>query len=133
MLLPPAYKLHWWGNGMKRDDDLIRSLMFEAEAAKDWRLIEVGSIILSPDPEQSRRAYHLLLLCDAGLFAQVGKGVFRLTNAGHDWVAAVRDDTVWARTKDAAGKVGGASLQLLGSIATAYVKQELSKLGIPIE
>ena len=65
---------------MRRDDDLIRSLMFEAEAADDWRLAEIGAFVLNPDPKESRRAYHLILLCDAGLFTRVGKGVFRLTN-----------------------------------------------------
>lgn len=117
---------------MKRDDDLIRSLMFEAEAATDWRLSERGAVVLNPDPESNRRAYHLILLCDAGLFSQVGKGVFRLTNSGHDWLATVRDDTVWSKTKVAAGKVGGASLQILGSIATGYVKQKLVELGVPL-
>lgn len=118
---------------MRRDDDLIRSLMFEAEAANDWRLAEIGAIVLNPDPEASRRAYHLMLLCDAGLFTRVGDGVFRLTNAGHDWLTAVRDNTVWAKTKDAAQKVGGASLQLMGSIATGLVKQKLAELGIPLD
>ena len=118
---------------MRRDDDLIRSLMFEAEAANDWRLVEIGAIVLNPDSETSRRAYHLMLLCDADLFTQVGKGVFRLTNAGHDWLMAVRDYTVWKKTKDAAQKVGGASLQIMGSIATALVKQKLGELGIPLD
>lgn len=118
---------------MQRDDELIRSLMFEAEAVADWRLAEVGAIVLNPEPESNRRAYHLMLLCDAGLFTQVGKGVFRLTNAGHDWLTAVRDDTIWSKTKDAAGKVGGTSLTIMGAIATGYVKQKLAVLGVPID
>lgn len=118
---------------MRRDDDLIRSLMFEAEAAADWRLVETGAIELNPSREVGRRAYHLMLLCDAGLFTQVSKDTFRLTNVGHDWLAAVRDDTIWTKTKEAAGKVGGASLQIMGSIATGFVKQKLADLGIPLD
>lgn len=118
---------------MKRDDDLIRSMMFEAEAADDWRLVETGAILMNPSTEQHRRGYHAILLCDAGLFAQVGKGVYRLTNTGHDWVVAVRDDTIWKKTKEATAQVGGASLQLMGSIATGYIKQKLTELGIPLD
>jgi len=117
---------------MKRDDDLVRSLMFEAEAADDWRIVESGAVVLSPKPEESKRAYHLILLCDAGLCSQVGNGIFRLTNQGHDWLAAVRDDTIWNKTKAAAGTVGGASLQVMGSIATGFVKQKLAEHGIPL-
>lgn len=118
---------------MQRDDELIRALMFEAEADADWRLSEIGAVVINPDPESNKRAYHLVLLCDAGLFTRVGNGVFRLTNAGHDWLAAVRDDTIWSKTKDAAGKVGGASLTVMGAIATGYVKQQLVALGVPID
>lgn len=118
---------------MRRDEDLVRSLMFQAEANEDWRLAEAGAVLLSPSPEENRRAYHLHLLVDAGLFAQVGKGIFRLTNAGHDWLDAVRDDTIWNRTKNAADRVGGVGLQLLSSIATGFVKQQLRDLGVPID
>lgn len=117
---------------MKRDDDLIRLMMFEVEAADDWRLLEAGVIQTSLSPEENRRAYHAILLCDAGLFAQVERGVYRLTSTGHDYISAVRDDTIWKKTKGAASLVGGASLQLMGSIATGYIKQELTKLGIPL-
>lgn len=118
---------------MRRDDDLIRSLMFEAEGHDDWRFTEAGALVIDPTPEENQRGYHLLLLVDAGLFTQVGGGVFRLTNAGHDWLDAVRDDTVWGRTKDAAGRVGGVGLNMMAAIAKGYVKQTLQEYGVPIE
>lgn len=118
---------------MQRDDELIRSLMLDAEASADWRVTEMGAIEIDPDPESDKRAYHLILLCDAGLFAREGRAIFRLTSAGHDWLDAVRDDTIWTKTKDAAGKVGGASLGIMGAIATGYVKQKLVAFGVPLD
>lgn len=118
---------------MQRNDDLFRELMFEAEAATDWRILEAGARVLSPTPEQSQREYHLLLLTDAGFVTTVSSGTYRLTNAGHEWLDTVRDETVWNKTKEAAGKVGGASLGLLAAIATGYAKERLRALGIPVE
>lgn len=117
---------------MRRDDDLIRSLMFQAEKHDDWHLIETGALVMNPTPEENKRAYHIHLLVDAGLFAQVGNGVFRLTNSGHDWLDAVRDETIWNRTKDVASRVGGVGLDMLATIATGYVKQRLQELGVPL-
>lgn len=116
---------------MKRDDDLIRTMLFDAEAQDDWRFLEVGGELLNPEPEENRRAYHAELLVDAGLVAEVGRGVYRLTNAGHDWLDAVRDDTIWRRTKAGAAKVGGVGLQMMGAIAMGYVKEKLAAAGIP--
>ncbi|RGP38341.1 DUF2513 domain-containing protein [Pseudotabrizicola alkalilacus] len=118
---------------MRRDNDLIRSLLFEAEAMDDWLLCESGTIVINADQEDVRRGYHLLLLCDTGLFLEVDEGVFRLMNAGHDWLEAVRDETVWRKTKEAAGKVGGVGLDLMGSIATGFVKQKLAEFGVPLD
>lgn len=118
---------------MRRETDLIRTLMLEAESEDDWLLFETGTSVKDADPEAVKRGYHLMLLCDAGLFVEVNSGVYRLTNDGHDWLAAVRDDTIWNKTKEATGKVGGAGLQLIGSIAAGFVKQKLAALGIPLD
>ena len=119
---------------MKRDDDFIRDLLLEAEA--DDGPYFTAPLNLSPSAEAQKRYVHAVLLTDAGFFAEVNDGMFRLTNQDHDYLAAIRDDGIWAKTREAAGKVGGGAggvaLGVMKEIATGYVRQELTKLGVPI-
>lgn len=50
-----------------------------------------------------------------------------LTSKGHDFADSVRDDKIWATTKEGALKAGGFTLELLGSIAKGLVKKQLEK------
>lgn len=114
---------------MKRDDDLIRALLFEAEASDEAYLFELVTKDSTADEE--RRYMHAVWLSDAGFFQEANKGVFRITNQGHDYLAAIRDEGIWLKTKAAASTVGGVGLSVMKDIASAYVKQELSdRLGI---
>lgn len=116
---------------MKRDDDLIRDLLFEAEASDQPYLLAVMS--MNPSEADLKRHMHAVWLSDAGFFQQVNDGVFRITNQGHDYLAAIRDDSVWKKTKEAASTAGGVGLGVMKDIAVAYVKQELSnRLGLPL-
>ena len=64
---------------------------------------------------------------------EVDSGIFRLTNQGHDYLAAIRDDGIWQKTKEAASSAGGVGLGVMKDIAVAYVKQELStRLGMAL-
>lgn len=118
---------------MKRDDDRLRTLMFEIEAHEDPLYV----FFLSFDSGRSEREtyYHLRLLCDAGFLEETGEtgGEFRMTNQGHDFLASVRDDTVWRKTRTAAAHLSGTSLGILHDIAVGYVRQKLRELGVPIE
>lgn len=111
---------------MKRNDDLIRDLLFEAEASDDP--------LFGPFDDEDEKGYaHAILLCDAGFFHEVDSGIFRLTNQGHDYLAAIRDDGIWQKTKEAASSAGGVGLGVMKDIALAYVKQELStRLGMAL-
>lgn len=116
---------------MKRDDDLIRDLLFEAEDSDEPYLLAVMS--MNPSEADLKRHMHAVWLSDAGFFQQVNDGVFRITNQGHDYLAAIRDDGVWKKTKEAASTAGGVGLGVMKDIAVAYVKQELStRLGLPL-
>ncbi|KQQ34863.1 hypothetical protein ASG19_13935 [Rhizobium sp. Leaf306] len=116
---------------MKRDDEYIRQLLLDLEASEETDL--VSTLLISSDEEQEKQYYHLQLLCDAALMKEVQTGVFRMTNQGHDFVSAIRSDTVWKKTKTGAGKLGGVSLEILRDIATAYIKDEVKKvLGISL-
>lgn len=116
---------------MKRDDDYIRELLFEAEASSEPYLMVAQHI--SMNAEQKKRHQHAELLCDAGFFQAVNKGVYRITNQGYDYLSAVRADTVWNKTKEAAGQLGGVTLGIMKDLAVAYVKQEAkAKLGFDL-
>lgn len=116
---------------MKRDDDYIRDLLFEAEASDQPYLLAV--LVMSPSEADLKRHMHAVWLSDAGFFQEVNKGVFRITNQGHDYLAAIRDDGVWQKTKTAASTAGGVGLGVMKDIAVAYVRQELSdRLGIAL-
>ncbi len=116
---------------MKRDDELLREMLFEFEDGDDW--LKVFAQHLSMPPEERRKIGHLNLLVDAGLVVQVGDATFRLSNSGHDYLAAIRSNTVWKKTKEGAAKVGGMTLAMMKDLAVAYVKQEAAeKLGIAL-
>ena len=54
-----------------------------------------------------------------------------MTNQGHDYLEAIRSDTVWNKTKQGAAEVGGMTLGMMKDLAIAYFKQEVAgKLGI---
>lgn len=59
---------------------------------------------------------------------EVNRGVFRMTNQGHDFLAAVRSDTIWSKTKAGAGMLGGVTLGIMRDIALEYLKQEAKKV-----
>lgn len=117
---------------MRRDDDMIRKLMLDFEAQDDPLLVHV--LTLNPDEEDERTYFHLKLLADAGFLEERGKsgGVFRMTNAGHDFCAAIRDDTIWAKTKTASASVAGVSLGVMKDIGVGYLRARLIEMGIPL-
>lgn len=116
---------------MKRDDDFIRDLLFEAEASDQPYLVAV--LVMNPSEVDLKRHMHAVWLSDAGFFQEVNNGVFRITNQGHDYLAAIRDEGIWQKTKMAASTAGGVGLSVMKDIAVAYVRQELSeRLGIAL-
>jgi hypothetical protein len=110
---------------MKRDDDFIRALLFEAESSdQDLMIFED----LSPTLEDEKRKVHTLLLCDSGFFARNGQYRYRITNQGHDYLAVIRDDTIWKKTKEGAAKLGGGTLGMMRDLALALAKQRIADL-----
>ncbi|WP_260011648.1 hypothetical protein [Leisingera aquaemixtae] len=69
---------------MKRNDDLLREMLFEFEA--DQSGVLHFRKFLSMPQEQIERNHHVSLLSDAGLVTQVSETGFRLTNMGHDYI-----------------------------------------------
>ncbi len=119
---------------MHRDDEYMRELLFEIE---DWpRETYVTTRSLNPTPDLEKKNHHLTLLCDCDLLVEVDRrqvsAAYRMTNTGHDFTKALRDDTVWAKTKKAISSAGGyLTLELMVPLALEAFKAELtSRLGI---
>ena len=120
---------------MKRNDDLIRELMLHLENASGYTndSTQIGGYA------RDEIAYHLALIHKQG-FAE-GPGakyssdgydptipavvlITRLTPAGHDFIANLRDDAVWEQVKSRSAKAGGSlSLDILGQLGGAVIKQ----------
>ncbi|WP_058363022.1 DUF2513 domain-containing protein [Xanthomonas translucens] len=122
---------------MTRDDDLIRTLMLVLEQASGY----VNDSLVVEGYTRDQVAYHLGLIVRAGFaegpqprYSSTGSDptiptsvvVLRLSPAGHDFIATLRDDTVWTKVKERLAKVGGsASLEVIGQVGASVAKQML--------
>lgn len=109
---------------MKREMDLIRKLLLRIEAHK-------GDDVLWIKDEPSL-VYHAELAHEAGLIQAVptrntdGRAVMlavqKLTWAGHEFLDAARNETVWAKARDAIKQKGGSwTFDVLKALLTRYL------------
>lgn len=123
---------------MKRDWDTIREILTRLEEVT----AEEGCLRLSSFPVDRAAdiSYHLELLLEAGLvkgemLGEFGGGpddfiVLRLTWQGHEFLDAIRSDTVWQKTKKSFVS-GGLSMtfdlvkSVAADIAASYLKSSV--------
>jgi hypothetical protein len=115
--------------------ELVREILLAVE--RD--LTSVGSNVHSIQIEgrsPDEISYHVLLLHGAGFVeAKVARPlrggaryfITAMTWQGHELLDSIRDPEVWKRTKAAAVKAGGASIEFMWEIAKAYGKQVLKE------
>lgn len=99
---------------MKRDLELIRNILLAIEASEDD---EPASIDLNfPGVDDLLLYGHVRLLQEAGFIHAIQRQGFNsralwiphsLTWRGHDFLSAIRDETVWLRVKARANFAGG--------------------------
>jgi hypothetical protein len=106
---------------MKRDMNLIRSILLEIErVADDRRYFSLRDSELAPDDVLF---YHLSLLKEAGLINATLTGqrlaaVHGLTWNGHEFLDNIRNDKVWADvTQRVAGHGGSAAFSVIVELA----------------
>ncbi|MBC2592864.1 DUF2513 domain-containing protein [Ruficoccus amylovorans] len=101
---------------MKRDFDLIRSIMLQVEQADSGTALVVLEV--GPDIRDSAVAEHIELMVEADLV--VGEvfsrdpltfAIQRLTWGGHDFLENARNDTIWKKVV-AQSKAKGSSMTL---------------------
>lgn len=124
---------------MRRNMDLVRELLLIFEAIP----MEQGDVIyMMPYDEKIRVegfepdaiVYHTGLLIEAGLIdpgsSRMMEGItFRsLTWAGHDFLDAIRDPEIWAKTKKGAIAAGGFTMDLLRDLAKGFIRKQVEEL-----
>jgi hypothetical protein len=50
-----------------------------------------------------------------------------MTNQGYDYLEAIKNETVWAKTKEEVTKLGGATVDMIKDIAVALIKREFAE------
>jgi len=113
---------------MKRDLDLIRSVLLAVEAEETQVAI--------PGYTEKQVLYHCALAIEAGLLSgqtipdaegqPYGVIVQRLTWAGHDFLDASRSETLWQKAKDQILKSGGSwTFEVVQTLLTELAKRAL--------
>jgi hypothetical protein len=91
---------------MKRDWDIIRDILIKTEKLQQGETFDLEHV---QDDQQAAYAYHVEIMKDAGLLnATIAKDmslepntffIQSMTWEGHELIDAIRNDTVWAKTK----------------------------------
>lgn len=119
---------------MKRDMDLVRRILVETECAS--APLDISAFLDEEHATVEDVAYHVELmqhhgLIDASIQRNMGGSVaygkvIALTWDGCDYLDAIRDDRVWAKSKDAIRKaVGSTTMGLMKETAVAIGKQAI--------
>jgi len=117
---------------MKRDMDVVRQIL---QATED--LDHEGQLTKLSGVDQHTFVHHVILMKEAGLIeaqAMAGSGsmanfarVTRLTWAGHEFLDAARDDTLWQKAKTNVMRPG---LSFTFDLVKEWLKTEISQ-GLP--
>lgn len=118
---------------MKRDLDLIRALLTQFEGLPLDGGVIANELALEPWTKD-QIVYHCFLMSESGLIhaRQVntlrGKNiiVLSLAAAGHDYLDAVRNDTIWNKVKarlEVEGTAG--SLEIAKALALSFIMKKL--------
>lgn len=96
---------------MKRDMDCFRAVLLKIEELPSYTIMK-GTEVEGYSAEQT--GYHIKLAQDAGFIVAKSlddeAGIFmveRLTYAGHEFLDAARDDTLWQKAKQTVMKNTG--------------------------
>ncbi|MBO9718611.1 DUF2513 domain-containing protein [Xanthomonas phaseoli] len=123
---------------MKRDDDLIRTLLLNIESRHQGGSLW-GTDVSPIGANEAAVGEHLRLLIDAGFIRgeshsgidtlYLVPGNFQIDGLkweGHEFLNTIRSDEVWKRTKEKIKSVGGSvSTTIMAQVAAAISKSML--------
>ena len=116
---------------MKLDPDCVRDVLIEIEEKS-----KVGVMLVFPSDSEllpkygrDKLEYHLrqcvwngfVKIYDDGIQTNGDYQVKDLAPPAHTFLANIRSDTIWKKTKEAANKVGSISLDVLATTAAQIV------------
>ena len=121
---------------MKRDMDLVREMLLLLSNADHPlsfdEMLPKGSTLWSREVA----AYHMQMLVEEAHLVRAidashmgGRDWInaQLTWQGQDFLESVRDETVWAKTREGAKKLGGVTFDMFIGLAKEYAKAEVKK------
>ena len=112
---------------MKRDMDLVRTILLAVEAIPDESMGQFVNRIDRVDSGVFAR--HVEIMLEAGLVeghvVHAGRSIRANVNGitwdGYEFLDSIRSDTAWAKTKARiAGTVGSASFEVIKAVAVSY-------------
>lgn len=117
---------------MKLNLDCMRDILVFVESmqyGKVWSMKNLHDLL--PNYEDSELQYHCLKLIECGFLnakstrtvnspPQIFR-IYDLTYEGHQFLADIRSDNTWNKTKEIAKNVGSESLSAIREIATSVV------------
>lgn len=113
---PNSREVALFRRNMKRDFDLIRSILLQVEKADSGK--PVHSLQVDESVADAVLAEHIQLAIDASLIEgqvisddPVGFAITRLTWQGHDFLEHARNDTLWKKVQ-AEAKTKGTSVTI---------------------
>jgi hypothetical protein len=127
---------------MKRDMELIRKILIYIQDNHDggYETLKIptseGSLPFLEGYNFNTLIYHLDLLFNAGLVKKLGDdeaalGLFEiegLTWQGHEFLDAIRDETVWKKTQEVAQTAGVGTLTAIKDIAVQVAVSFATKI-----
>lgn len=127
---------------MKLNHDCIRDILMSIESMKYGEVWTIDNLLslLHNYPKETLQ-YHCVKLYEAGLIDAVTVHTIRspeqvarikdLTYEGHQFLADIRSDTTWNKTKEIARNIGVDSLHALKDIAISVVTSTIqNSLGL---
>ena len=76
-----------------------------------------------PNYDSDQTIYHMKYLIDDGMVQAASGYFYDLTPRGHKFLADIRSDTVWNKTKEVSSKLGAGSIAALSTIAGKVIAE----------
>jgi hypothetical protein len=116
---------------VKRDLELVREILIAIEANNDWRGAEVPQIA---GRDRHSVCHHIEFLAQAGYLSVQNESTpdrkdfhwIHLIWNGHEFLDALRNETVWAQVKEKKKSAGGSlSFELAKELGITLARQAL--------
>jgi hypothetical protein len=120
---------------VKRDLDLVRDLLLKIEAA-DHKLSWKELVPANDNAQAEKILRHLQMMEEeAGLAKSIPVHIqghrlpqdLELTWNGHDFLDAVRETTIWQKTKESAEATGSFTFELVKELAKGFIKTKIEE------